>query len=158
MIGQVSSNDDRDFPLFKLLHGDLEWIRLAVQLDHNRSAHCDLQSPRSQYSRAFVSRSAGPETLNTVSSEPDKGKLIDLLGHIFGCDPLVLRNTSTALSRGDDLEAVCFLVRIYLVDVVVVDIVFEVVSANTIRHNILLFHSIYKEKTPSLFARIVPLL
>ena len=45
-VRHVSADDDGDLPLLELLHGDLQRVRLALQLHHHRRAHCDLQGAR----------------------------------------------------------------------------------------------------------------
>ena len=53
-VGHVSADDDWDLPLLELLHGDLQRVRLALQLNHHRRAHRDLQRARPQHPRSLV--------------------------------------------------------------------------------------------------------
>ena len=53
-VGQVPPHDDGDLALLQLLHRDLQRVRLALQLDHDRGAHGDLQRPRPQHPRPLV--------------------------------------------------------------------------------------------------------
>ena len=53
-VRHVSPDDDGDLPLLELLHGDLQRVRLALELHHHRRAHRDLQRARPQHPRTLV--------------------------------------------------------------------------------------------------------
>ncbi len=42
-VGEVAPDDEGDLSLLELLHGDLERVRLALELHHHRGAHRDLE-------------------------------------------------------------------------------------------------------------------
>lgn len=109
MVGQIPSNDDWDFALFQFFHGNLQWIRFALQLNHNRCTHGDLQCPRAQHSGPFV------------------------FGHVSSGDAFLFRHTAARLSWCDDFKVFGLFVLIQVVNVVIVFDIIEIVSANTVK-------------------------
>lgn len=53
-VRHVPADDDGDLALLQLLHGDLQRVRLALQLHHDRRAHGNLQRACPQHPRPLV--------------------------------------------------------------------------------------------------------
>lgn len=56
LVGQVSSDDERDLALLELLHGNAQRIRFAFEFHHDRCIHRDLQCAGAKNARLFVFR------------------------------------------------------------------------------------------------------
>lgn len=54
LVWQEAADDDRDLALLQLLHGNLQRVRLSIQLHHHWRAHRDLQRSRAQHPCSLI--------------------------------------------------------------------------------------------------------
>lgn len=108
VVGQKTANNNWNLLLLQLFHRYLQWIRLAIQFNHNRRAHGNLQCSRAQDACAFVFR------------------------HIFCSDTFGFGHTTySSDTRCNDLNVVNFLLLGNVLVNVVINIVEIITAADT---------------------------
>lgn len=125
-VRKIPTNNERDLLLPQLLDGDLQRIRLALEVDQHRRVHADLQRARAQDARPLV---LGHEGRGRPVLVRNPLVLVGLLAlSLIRCRRGVARHHDVVLVRGIFSAGLVLLVTVLcgLGLVVVVDlIVFE---------------------------------